>query len=118
MATAKRHPRGAPIKHYLLTVQIASNARMHCYLMTDDERQAHAAADRLLTEAEKTGSDYPLLSVVLMTSLSTGVELVREIISARSAEVKRLLQTATDFHVSMWMMGDDDPDDARLMALH
>lgn len=108
----------APVRHWLITIMIASDTHMHGYLMSDDKRQVHVAVNRMLDEAEKAGSRYPLMNMVLLTTLSRDTELVREIVSRRSPEVKHLLATATDFHFSAWAMHVDDPDDARLMALH
>ena len=76
------------------------------------------AVNRMLDEAGKAGSRYPLMNMVLVTTLSQDTELVREIISRRSSEVKRLLAEATDFHFSAWTMHVDDPDDVQLMVMH
>ena len=90
---------------------------MHCYLMTDDRRYLRAAADRLLTEAEKLVC-HPLTGMMLATPITADVALVREIIAKRSADAEQLFRTATDFHWTFFTTCADDPDDAQLMAMH
>jgi hypothetical protein len=116
--TAKRRTTRCAIKHFLLTIQIAGNERLHCYLATDDRRDTIDAAARMLSEAEKAGVIDPLSSAVLVTPLSADVGAVRKIVASRSAEAKRLLNAATDFHFSIFATAEGDPADALLLAMH
>jgi hypothetical protein len=104
------------VEHYLLTLYVAGNMHMHCYLMCSDKRGVERLANVMLDKAEELGM-HPL-PMGLATTLSSGVNVVREIVCALGEEAKRGLETATDFHYSMWMMPDDDPADIRLMELH
>jgi len=112
------HKRSLTVKHYLLTIQIAPDARFHCYLMCDDTRYLRAAADRLLTEAEKLGCTYPLMGIVLATRLVDAVETVRTIIRKREPSAEQLFRTATDFHWTIFGTCAGDPADAQLLAIH
>lgn len=104
-------------EHYLLTVCLSSNLHMHAYLMCDGNRRwIEGTLNKMLDLAEKEG--FRPLPLVLSTSLSTEADIVREILSASSAEAKRHLDTATDFHLTIFTMPADSPDDARLMELH
>jgi N-acetylglucosamine-6-phosphate deacetylase len=105
------------ISHYLLTMYVAGvDVHVHGYLMCDDKRHVEAAADQMIEAAE--GMGLRMLPMVLATTLSTGVEIVREILGKISEEAKHNIESATDRHFSAWMMGAENPDDARLMELH
>jgi hypothetical protein len=112
---ARRRPR---VKHWLLTLALAPHTHLHAYVMSTNKRHARDAAAKLLNEAERLRSSYPLASIILMTRLSSGTELVREIIAARSKEAASLLREATDFHFSVWSTHASEADDAKLMELH
>ena len=88
--------------------------------MTDGQKGTSpaAAADRMLSEAEKLGCTYPVMGLMLATPLVDDVAAVRAIISKRNAEAGHLFATATDFHWSFFVTCADDPDDGRLMAMH
>ena len=118
MHGTKQRTARCAIKHFLLTIQIAGNEHLHCYLATDDRRDTIDAANRMLSEAEKASVMHPLSSTVLVTLLSADVGAVRKIVASRSAEAKRLLVASTDFHFSIFATARGDPDDARLMAVH
>jgi hypothetical protein len=107
------------IQHYLLTVALDAATNMHCYIMCDDRRYVMAAADKLLSEAEKLGGRPLPLPMMLATPIPPDdVSLVRAVLSARSADVARLLQEATDFHWAFFTTCASDADDARLLAVH
>ena len=110
--------RRPPVHHYLLTILIAGNEHLHCFLMSRDRRDTIDAANRMLDEAAKAGVLHPLSSTVLVTPLSADVEAAREIVASRSAEAKRMLDAATDFHFSIFATCANDPADAQLMAMH
>jgi ferredoxin-thioredoxin reductase catalytic subunit len=103
-------------KHYLLTIDVRHHAHMHGYVMCNDRRDLIGVLNRMLDKAEAIG--LTPLPVILSTELTTGCELVRKIVCARSAEAKQHIETATDFHFSAWIMPTEDPDDRRLMELH
>ena len=105
------------VEHFLISLALDRCAHAHLYLMTDDRRYLRAAADRLLTEAEKLGCS-PLTGMMLATPITADVALVREIISKRSADAEQLFRTATDFHWTVFTTHASDPDDARLLAMH
>lgn len=105
------------VEHFLLSVALDRCAHMHCYLMTDDKRYLHAAADRLLDEAEKLVC-HPLTGVMLATPLTADVAAVRAIVSKRNAEAQRLLREATDFFWAFFVTCADNPADAQLMGMH
>ena len=111
--------RRPPVRQYLLTIQIAADAHLHAYLLTDDKRYVLDAGEPLVAEAEKQlGFSHPLLRMILATPLEADVELVREILRERSAEAAHLLATAVDYHLTIFATHADDPDDAKLLALH
>jgi hypothetical protein len=106
------------IGHYLISLSLAPDANLHCYLMSANQADTLDAASWLLVEAEKL-SGQVLLPMVLATPLAADDrEAVRAIVAARGAEVQRLLQEADDFHFSIWATHVSDPTDAQLMAMH
>ena len=107
-----------PLKHYLLSVVIAHDMHMHCYLMSRDKGDALEAATWLVNEAEKAGSRHPLRTTILATPLEHDTQRVREILIEGHDEVKRALREATDFHYAIFVTHDSDPIDAELMAMH
>jgi hypothetical protein len=107
--TSRRHP---PVKHYLLTVP-TTGGHLHAYLAVDDERYVLDTADRLVAEAIRLGSNP---TTVLATPLGDAV-VVREIVASHSADAARLLQTATDYHMTIFSTCSE-ADDRLLMAMH
>ena len=105
------------MKHYLVTIVLNDmHSHMHGYVMTSDRKVLEAAMVEMMDIAEE---QEPLrVPVVLQTELSTGSEIVREILCRLSNEAKECMRTATDFHRSVFVMTDDHPDDMRLMELH
>lgn len=105
------------VEHYLLTIPL-EGANFHAYVMTNDLRQVRAAANRMLEiiEEQKLPMQMP---VILETKLSTGVEIVRDIVKAHMPEAAKCLAEATDFHCTAFVMREyDNPDNATLMELH
>jgi hypothetical protein len=103
------------LQHYLVSID-AGGVHLHAYVMAPDQDYAHRAAERLVEIVEDSGRRF--VPIILTTHLTGGVDLVREIISRRSEEAREKLKTATDYHLSIFQMPADDPDDARLMELH
>jgi hypothetical protein len=99
------------VKHYLLTLDVGPQIRMHAYLMCDDKRYVETIINQMIDKAEELGlRPFP---VGLATELSTGVDMVRKKVSELSQEAKHNFETATDFHFSMWLGSTNDPDDSR-----
>lgn len=103
------------MNHYLITLDLYPKHRMHAYLISR-KKDTTAVVNKMLDKAEEYNCRPSMITLV--TELSTGIGTVREILTKCSPEVKGLLEFAKDFHVSVWTMPMDDPDDARLMALH
>jgi hypothetical protein len=106
------------LNHYLLSIPLASppNSHLHGYLMCKDEDTVQRVTNKMLNTCEKDGCQM-LMPVVLCTKLSSGVEFVRSIITEMPG-VKDHLATAKDFHMTEWIMGDEDPRSERLLKLH
>jgi hypothetical protein len=107
------------MNHFLITLAVASDINMHCYLMckNGDELTAHVA-DRMLEHAQSKGFN-PSLHIVLVTKLSSGVDIVRKILN-KIPEAKMSLKASKKFHCIMWFMHSvsANEDDQKLMDLH
>jgi hypothetical protein len=104
------------MQHYLLTIVLSPTVHLHGYVMTDDKRYVVAVLNQMVDVAEATEARF--LPVVLQTELTGDADAVREIVSKLSDEAKTNLATAKDFHMSVFAMEADSPDDHRLMELH
>ena len=100
--------------HYLITMPLAAT-HLHAYLMAPNKRYLAPVIEQMSEIAEGAGGYLP---IILATTLSTDVDTIREIISKRSEEARQHLETADDYHLTIFMMPKDDPDDIRLMKLH
>src|SRR5262249_49092815 len=103
------------MRHYLLTITPDPAVHLHCYVMTNDKRNVMAALNKMLEVAESTGARF--VPIVLQTELRDEADTVRDIIS-KDEKVKQTLAAAKDFHVSIFGMEVDSPDDRRLIKLH
>jgi hypothetical protein len=105
------------MNHYLLTL-VSPSWHVHGYLMSKTDK-TQGALNRMLDTANELDElgDTKFIGA-LVTPLTTGVDLVREIATSRFPDIKKVLGVAKDFHFSVWAMPNDDPDDRRLMALH
>jgi hypothetical protein len=110
------------MEHWLFSVLLRSppNTHLYGYLMGRQEA-IEAGCGRMNVICEKvcrTNNIQMLPADVLVSMLDpNGVKLVREVVSA-SRRCKESLATATDFHISAWVMPDEDPRAAALLALH
>lgn len=105
------------VEHYLLTIPL-EGANFHAYLMTNDPRQVQAAANRMMDVVEEQKLPMPM-PVILETRLSTGADIVRDIVKSHMPEAAKCLAEATNYHLTAFVMrSDDNPDDATLMELH
>jgi hypothetical protein len=109
-------------QHYLISMDIVPHKyRIHGFLMCDDERRVTDATNKIADEAEKIADELGvgLVPVLLVTELSTGTKLVRDIVCKHSPKAKEKIRTAKDFHLTIWAWPTaDNPDDACLMELH
>jgi hypothetical protein len=84
--------------------------------MTTDEKYAVAAIKRMMDYTEENSIE--VLGIVLMTELSSGVEVVRKIVCSLDPEAAKFIATATDVHFSAFVLPKGAPDDRSLMELH
>jgi len=116
--------------HYLITLPLAHHMHMHAFVMFEKEKNTEkytkAIANQMLDAIEK-GQAPPLLmgmGLFLQTKLvdkdgkTSGVDVVLDVFKNHYPAAMEAYATATDFHMSMWMMPDEEPDDKRLMELH
>ena len=106
------------IEHYLITIDLHPQpARMHSYVMTNDKRCLAWVMDQMFAHADKQGLRITL-PIILQTKLSTGSEIVRDILRDLSPKADEALRAAKDFHYSIFMSRVGHVDDKRLMELH
>ena len=112
------------LRHYLFSLDTSRFGRpfhVHLYMMCndDDDARVRHAPRKLIEEAEKRGFKI-WLPVVLQTELTKHPEEVAKLRALISTDetVRQHLETATDFHATMWLMAADNKDDAWLMDLH
>jgi hypothetical protein len=103
--------------HYLISIPLGPNANLHGYLMCKNRSATEQATNRMLYLIEQNNWPMPM-PMILLTKLSTGLDLVRQIVAQSSDEAARVLNEATDFHFSCFAMPDTHPDHERLMTLH
>jgi hypothetical protein len=90
---------------------------MHSYLMTNDKKDIERVVNKMMSALD--GMGVRALPIVLVTPLTDAVDTVRQILcNSGDPEIKRNLDTATDFHFSIFALNASDPDNARLMELH
>lgn len=105
------------LEHYLISIQTMDMSQhFHAYVMCTKRREYQAVVDKMLEECETR--DIPILPILLITKLDTGIDYVRGVVRGISPETKDCIDRATDFHYSGWMMKAGDPVDVKLMALH
>jgi hypothetical protein len=104
------------VEHYLISIA-APGGHIHSYLMTENKSSAEKVLNRMYAELEKAGIEVRV-PIALMTTLSTGVELVRKIIGEGWPEAKQAFETATNYHLTMFMTPAGSPEDEQLMELH
>lgn len=102
-------------KHYLITVNVFDNMRLHCYLMCRDDVWLYVAHEQLIEEAEKLNKDF--FPVILQTNLRHAADVVRDYLRKNMPNTQNL-DNAKDHHIVVWTMPTADPFDETLMALH
>jgi hypothetical protein len=106
------------MQHHLFTVSLPDRGtHLHAYLMSPHKVDVETAANRVMDQAEKL-SQSPMASMILVTPLTTGTNLVRRILRQLAPEFKQGLKDAKDFHFSMFEIVDGDKRDKQLMDLH
>jgi hypothetical protein len=114
-----KRKRQKTVGHWLLTITISPHEYMHGYIMTDNEDDLEQVACRMIDEAIKLGSKYPLMNIILQTKLDdTCIKMVQDIVSEGSEEAKEYMADATKFHLTVVGMPDCNPNHAKLMGLH
>ncbi len=107
------------VGHWLLTITISPHEYMHGYIMTDDEDDLERVAQRMIDEAIKLGSKYPLMNIILQTKLDdTCIKMVQDIVSEGNDAAKKYIADASKFHLTVVGMPDCNPNHAKLMELH
>jgi len=113
------------VKHYLITVATHERMNVHGYLMSGDKQDVYGLADKMFSMAEERG--LTPLGIVLSTELAAReggkpdprtVKTVREIVCKVDKEAQKNLKAAKDFHLTVFLMSDNYPDNEVLMALH
>jgi hypothetical protein len=113
-----KKPKKPKIEHYLITLDLAPQpAHIHAYVMTNDEASLDRVINRMIVEAEKNYGPVTL-PIFLSTKLGDATEAVRNELCARLEDCAKTMAAATDFHLTMWIMHNDDPWTDELMALH
>lgn len=103
------------MKHYLLTLPLGDQWAMHAYVMTSKQAKLRKVTGLMLERAEARGLN-PSVPVLMVTELDD-ISLVRSIVE-QNPQSAQLLQSAQDFHFTIWLMPKDDPQFDRLMELH
>jgi hypothetical protein len=88
--------------------------------MTDDSRRIYPVLNKMMSVFEENGGQQ-LAPVILVTPLlvdTRALDIVRKIVCATDSKAKHALETATDFHVSVFAADPEGREHAQLMALH
>jgi hypothetical protein len=107
------------MKHYLISVvlRVPPRAHFHGYLMCEDEKYVEGSCNKICKLCEEMGAKiFPAFMVTRLDA--EGVETVRASAGALNPEFKECIAAATNFHISVWMMPDEDPRSEGLLALH
>lgn len=105
-----------PVKHYLISLHLGREV-MHGYLMSDDKASLVNAIEQMMHVVETAGLT-PAVPIWLSTELDADIEPVRELLRRNSPEVASLLATATDYHLTAWLMDANNPDCEWLLDRH
>ncbi len=113
------------IKHYLITVATFSRTYIHAYLMTENRKYVDGVADKMLDLAEEQGLQP--MGMILLTELANEVDgppdpesikLVRGTISKLNKEAEEHFRAAQNYHLSIFSLTENHPDNDPLMKLH
>jgi hypothetical protein len=109
-------------QHYLVSIPLAGGY-IHGYARTSkNERMVtERLASRMMDEVEAHKIPMPM-PFVMMTRLSYGHEIVLDILQKSTENFNEMdsvkkMKKGQEFFV-IWMMGNDNPDQERLLKLH
>jgi len=117
MTTGKK--RRSSVKHYLISVRLMSppKAHFHSYLMCEDEKAVEMSCNKMCSICEENG--FEIFPAFMVTTLDEdSVRLIRAVVYEGNPEAKECIAAATTFHISSWVMPDEDPRSEHLLALH
>jgi hypothetical protein len=109
------------LSHYLFSTVMTSRENLHAYLMVDDKRKVEVAMKVFCAQAQRENRRW--LPILLQTELSSDVrsiaiEDVRAIVRALSPEIRQKIDSATNFHFSIFTLITHCEQDRRLMRWH
>ena len=109
------------LTHLLVTLDLVPDvARLHSYVIcqkSEQRRLLDRVINRMFDEAESRGIK-PWPGIVLSTTLDDGWEIVEALLRRHFPDAMCKFDTVKNFHMTMWAMEADDPDEQELMALH
>lgn len=104
------------VKHYLLTLGLVTGENLHSYVICNENKQLERVRHGMMTKAEELGG--VTLPIMLETDLGDDPKEVQDYLFLYVPNAKELIESVKDFHLTMWAMPEDDPDNERLMELH
>jgi hypothetical protein len=108
--------------HHLITISVPPLGCIHGYLVCTGNKKelmkmCERVSDRMFAEIEKM--KFSALPIVLMTLLEPdGIEIIESFLKASNENCAKTLNAYTDFHTSVWFMGEDIPGFDSIMELH
>jgi len=105
------------MKHFLISIRLSNGWDMHSYLM-GKQSDIQPAVDKMLTFAEQAKFKM-VLPVILCTNISgEDCDFLREFIATEHEGAKELLETATNYHNTAFILPQSDERNIRLMEMH
>jgi hypothetical protein len=110
---------------YLISLHTRVGVALHAYMISrrasegEVNRLCEGIINKLFAVVEEQG--WPYLPVILQTRLTTGGDIVRQVLSQNKdarAKAGRALDGTDNFHLSMFTMPIGCGDDKKLMNLH
>jgi hypothetical protein len=110
---------------YLISLHTQVGVALHAYIISrgvsegEVNKRCEGIINKLCAVAEEQG--WPYLPVILQTRLTTGGDIVREVLSQDKeamAKARRALDGTDNFHLSMFTLAIGGGDDKKLMKLH
>lgn len=108
------------LEHHLITVAGQGGVFVHAYVMCIDFNNTKLSnlLSNIDDQMKERGVEVDIRFPAMATRLSKSVDLVRKIVADGNLDAKRAIETATNFHLTIFTMQGNDPINARLMALH
>lgn len=113
MKTAKKAKR---LAHTLISVHLG-DCIMHSYLMHYRASSVENEVNAMIGRLEEVGIK-PVMPIWLVTTLGDATEMVRQIARTVHPDCAAMMDQATDYHFTTWLLPPEHPDNSRLMALH